>query len=87
MLGMVITVRDVDTNHHSIFYVKVLMYVYLCIDNNKNAPGKQYSQTGLCAYITLKASYHSPSVLGEKNPAQLQTSFESTNVKIDLTFT
>ena len=43
MLGMVITVRDVDTNHHSIFYVKVLMYVYLCIDNNKNAPGKQYS--------------------------------------------
>lgn len=42
MLGMVITaVRDVDTNHHSIFYVKVLMYV--CIDNNKNAPGKQYS--------------------------------------------
>ncbi len=41
MLGMVITVRDVDTNHHSIFSVKVLMYV--CIDNNKNAPGKQYS--------------------------------------------
>ena len=31
MLGMVITVRDVDTNHHSIFYVKVLMYVYECI--------------------------------------------------------